>query len=253
MKHIFIALLLLSFVGCTKESSHSPSNSSDSGVGGSMASLTIIDNTLYTINGGKIESYDISNPHDMQHISSTNTNYELETLFPYADSLLFVGSQSAMLVYQHTGNTPQFLSQVSHIAACDPVVFDGSYAYVTLNSSSTFCWRGANELQIINLKNIYSPKLEKTYPLSSPKGLGVDDDLLFVCDANSLIVYDKTNPLQLVRIATFDALQAYDVIPYKNNLIVSAAKGVQQYKYDAAKKTITQLSTIAIKPKSKLK
>jgi hypothetical protein len=82
--------------------------------------------------------------------------------------------------------------------------------------------------------------------MESPKGLGVDGDFLFVCDNNNLLVYSKKNILDLELKKTFPISQAYDVIPYYGNLIVTSKAGILQYSYDTTTLQITHLSSILI-------
>ena len=83
----------------------------------------------------------------------------METIFPLGDKL-FLGTSTGMYIYGiSTAGTPRQISFYEHVIACDPVVSDGEYAYVTLNASREECWRSVNELQIIDLQNIERPQL----------------------------------------------------------------------------------------------
>jgi len=216
-----------------------------SGKGGSMARFTISDNKLYVLRQGDVIVYDISNPNEIVQKNQMYLNWGMETIFPY-DSLLFFGSQMGMFVYKKNGFDLEYITQYQHITSCDPVVFDGRYAYVTLNDDMWMCNRGVNELHVIDMQQLTNPKLEKTYPMQSPKGLGVDGDLLFVCDNNHLRVFDKSAPTSLQLLASFDQLQAYDVIPYNDYLILTSMSGVSQYSYNKQTKTIQLASSILI-------
>ncbi|HOS84808.1 MAG TPA: hypothetical protein PK199_07825 [Bacteroidales bacterium] len=215
------------------------------GKGGSMARFTISDSILYVLRDGDVIVYDIANPNEIVEKTRESINWGMETIFPY-DSLLFFGSQSGMYVYKKEGYNLEYITDYQHITSCDPVVFDGRYAYVTLNDDMWMCNRGVNELHVIDMQTITNPKLEKTYTMESPKGLGVDGDLLFVCDNNTLRVYDKTNVNSLELLANFDEMEAYDVIPYNNYLILTGMNGISQYSYNKQSKTIQLASTILV-------
>lgn len=223
----------------------SPVDPGISGKGGSMARFTISDTVLYVLREGDVVVYDISNPNEIVEKKIQSLSWGMETIFPY-DSLLFFGSQSGMFVYEKNGYDLEQVAEYQHITSCDPVVFDGTYAYVTLNDDMWVCNRGVNEMHVIDMSQITNPKLEKTYSMQSPKGLGLDGDLLFVCDDNSLKVYDKSNPTNLQLIKIFDEMKAYDVIPYNNHLILTGMNGISQYAYNTQTKTIQLVSTIAV-------
>ena len=84
--------------------------------------------------------------------------------------------------------------------SCDPVIADEKYAYVTLRTGTT-CNGVNNRLEILDIANINSPSLVKTYEMTNPHGLSKDGNLLFVCDgANGLKVYNASdvNNLKLI-------------------------------------------------------
>ena len=76
--------------------------------------------------------------------------------------------------------SPQKLSVYQHVYSCDPVVVEGDFAYVTLNSLNTWCGRFSNQLDIIDISDLSDPKLIKQYAMESPLGLGIYGNLLFV-------------------------------------------------------------------------
>jgi hypothetical protein len=147
-----------------------------------------------------------------------------------------------MVIYDiSTPNNPVFLSDFSHVFSCDPVVVEGNYAYVTLSTSNR-CNRGTNELQIINIADLKHPVLMEIYPMSNPTGLGIDNELLFICD-NGLKVYDASNISDLKLLQTFD-IQANDVIPYNGLLFVIGNDGFYQYNYSNG--TLSLLSKMEV-------
>lgn len=217
-----------------------------SGKGGSMARFTIADSALYVVTNNHLQTYSIANSQEPVLINDEYIAWDLETIFRY-DTLLFIGSQSAMYVYDIRNQFEvQFISSYWHATACDPVVFDGTYAYVTLNSENITCGRFTNELQIIDMKDITNPVLRQTREMDSPKGLGVDGDLLFVCDGNKVKIYSKTNPLSMTLEKEYTMHNAYDVIPYNGLLIATAKSGIYQYSYNTNTFEITELSQILI-------
>jgi hypothetical protein len=130
-----------------------------------------------------------------------------------------------------TPASPVKQSEFVHARACDPVIADDNYAYITLKSG-TNCGPTADELQIVDVQNIQSPSLVKTYPLTGPKGLSKDNNLLFICDGTAgLRVYDASNVLNLQLRKTVIDMEAYDVITWNNRAMVVAKDGLYQYDY----------------------
>jgi hypothetical protein len=226
-KYIFIVLSLVFIqISCSKDSAMEAD--SPSGQGGSLARFTISNGHLYTVDNQTLRVFDITDEKNPIFIKNLNIGWGIETIFPRGNTL-FIGSQTGMVIYDiSTPNNPIYYSFFSHIYSCDPVVVEGDYAYVTLSVSSS-CSRGVNELQVINISNLQSPQLVATYPMINPKGLGIDNGKLFVCDAG-LKVYDASNPTDLKLLQTFD-VQANDVIPYDGLLLLIGDNGFYQYDY----------------------
>ena len=120
---------------------------------------------------------------------------------------------------------------VAHFTACDPVVADDNYAFVTLRAG-TSCQGTNNQLDVINVQNVMSPWLVKTYGLTNPHGLAKDGDLLFICDGtDGLKVYNTSNVFSLQLIDRVKNIETYDVIAWNNKLLVVAKGGLYQYDY----------------------
>lgn len=244
--YIGFVVLLSFYYACGAGDISSPSSSGGSDVGksGSLARFTINNDKLYTLSGQYLKSYQIS-PNGNLTLSSNTVvlNDAIETIFSRGNAL-FVGTSSGMFIYEiNTNDEPRYKTFYNHVYSCDPVVADDKYAYLTLNNSTTWsCRRGVNSLEIINVENLTSPTLEATYSMTSPKGLGIDSNLLFVCD-DFLKVYDKTKVDSLKLIFTSD-VRGNDVIPFDNKLILTSDAGFYQYQY--SNNSLTLLSTILI-------
>ncbi len=222
-------------------------SSSVTGIAGSMAKFMIKDNVLYTLNNWYLKYYNISSSTEIKKIDSLNVNVMSETLFLLKNNL-FLGSTTGMLIFDvSNSNRPIRLSTYQHFTSCDPVVAEGDYAYVTLRSG-TQCSRGLNQLDVINISDLTKPTLLKSYPMSNPQGLGIDNGLLFICDAvDGLKIYDAKNPLSITDnlLAQFRNIKAFDVIPFNQVLMIIGEEGLYQYSY-ADVKNIKLLSTLKI-------
>lgn len=230
MKNTFYLLffVLSLTISCSKDSGVQ-ADSSQTGVGGSTARFAVAGDYLYTVNASTLEIFDVSNPDLPNKVNSQEVGFGIETIFPYEDHL-FIGAQTGMYIYDIKNPAkPVKLSLYEHIYTCDPVVVDGDYAYVTLHSADSWCGRWADELHIIDISNLNSPKLLTTYTMENPLGLGVDGNTLFVCD-EGLKVYDITDKTNIVLKQHF-SISANDVIPYKDLLLVIGDNGLYQYDY----------------------
>lgn len=209
------------------------SESSDSGTGqgGSLARFKIVDQYLYAVDSHNINVFDISNLDSPQDLEDVYAGFDIETIFNQGN-YLFLGSMRGMYIYDITSPaTPTLVSEFEHGTACDPVVVDGDYAYVTLRGGN---WCGATEsgLFIVDLTNIESPVLAESYPLDGPYGLGIKDEKLFVCDgASGLKVYDKTDIHDLQELNHFEDIVTFDVIPLESHLIMVGDGVLYQYEY----------------------
>ena len=204
------------------------------GVAGSMARFIIFSDYLYTINAEDIKVFNISNTPEPQEGASVETARIIETLFVYNDNL-FVGSTTGMLIYS-LGNpaNPTYLSMLDHFRSCDPVVVEGDYAYVTLRAGSGCGSSNSNQLDVVNIANITSPYLVKSYSMTGPYGLGIDNDVLFICDGDDgLKVFDATDKTRISNnmIKHFPAINAFDIIPYNNLAMMIGSDGLYQYNY----------------------
>lgn len=204
------------------------------GVGGSMARFILYDNYLYALDDIKLKLIDISTPEEPVFNSDIYIGWEMETVFIYDDHL-FMGAKNGMYIYDLANPaSPEQISYFRHFTSCDPVVVDGDYAYVTLNSANALCGRAINELQIISIVDLSNPTLLRTLPMNSPKGLGIDNETLFICDGDAgLKVYNVSDPYSLgaIFITSFEDINTFDVIPVNDILFMIGSDGLFQYDY----------------------
>ena len=222
--------------------------SAGAGTAGSMARFMLNDHYLYLIaHPWMMKTVDIANAEKMSIVDSIDVSRNMETLFLLGEKL-FVGTTTGMLIYDVSDATkPGLISHYDHITACDPVVADENYAYVTLRSG-TRCANGRNLLEVIDISSIKNPYLVKSYPMYNPHGLGIDGDLLFICDGTAgLKIYDKSDPLEIInrKIAHYPDFNTYDVIPMNGTLMLVGEKGIYQYDYSDPQ-NIVELSRIQI-------
>jgi hypothetical protein len=202
------------------------------GQGGSLARFKIVNDFLYAVDSHSINIFnitDLANPQDLEDVYA---GFDIETIFN-RDNHLFLGSMRGMYIYDISSPAnPTFVSEFQHGTACDPVVVDGDYAFVTLRGGNN-CGATESGLFIVDISNITNPSLTSSYPMEEPYGLGVKNEKLFVCDGSAgLKVYDKTNVEDLVELQHFEDIVTFDVIPLENNLLMVGDGVLYQYEYE---------------------
>lgn len=212
--------------------------SSVTGVSGSMARFTIVNNYLYTAGKTSLTAVNISAPGNPAIENTQSLGWNIETIYPLKDKL-FIGSQTGMYIF-NIGNpsTPSFLSNFAHACFNDPVIADDTYAYITLRARTDVsgCWGAPalqhNELDIVDISDLMHPVLKKVYDMSEPKGLCKDGDYLFICDGKAgLKVYNVSTVSNIQLVKQFTGINAFDVIAQSGNAIVVADNGIYQYDY----------------------
>lgn len=212
-------------------SSASPKANSPFGMGGSMARFTIVSNSLYTVSDVNLNVYSIAVPEHPVAGNKLSLGWGIETIYPFKDKL-FIGSSSGMFIYDITSQgSPAKIGQFNHLTACDPVIADEKYAFVTL-SSGVRCSQGSNQLDVLDISTLTAPSLVKTYPMTNPHGLSKDGNSLFICDGtDGLKIYDAVDVKNLKLTNHIKGFESYDVIAFNKLAIVVTKNGLLQYDY----------------------
>nr|WP_298997363.1 hypothetical protein [uncultured Allomuricauda sp.] len=207
------------------------SNGGQTGQGGSLARFKIVGEYLYAVDSHTINVFDISDLENPQDLEDVYAGFDIETIFNRGEHL-FLGSMRGMYIYDISSPaTPTFVSEFQHGTACDPVVVDGDYAYVTLRGGNG-CGAIESGLFIVDISDIEKPELTISYPMEEPYGLGIRDEKLFICDGSAgLKVYDKTDVEGLSLLNHFKDIVTFDVIPLENHLIMVGDEILYQYEY----------------------
>jgi hypothetical protein len=224
-------------------------SSSTNGTGGSMARFTIVNDYLYTVGIANLNVLSIADPRQPVILGREMVGMNIETIFPFKNKL-FIGSATGMFIYSIDNPAkPLRESAFQHVRACDPVIADDNYAYVTLRTG-TGCGGTSNLLHILDVSAITDPRIVKTYPLVNPHGLAKDGDLLFVCDGtDGLKLYDARDVNNLKLLHHVKDIETYDVIAFNKTLLVVSKNGLSQFDYSDGK-SMKLLSTLVINKKS---
>ena len=220
-------------------------NSNSTGVNGSMSRFSIYNNYLYSVVNNYLNIFDLSNVIPKKAGADFYIGRNVETIFSYKDNM-FMGTPTGMLIYSVKDPVkPSFQSSLSHVYGCDPVVVENDLAYVTVHSGN-LCGQTSNELFIVNVSDVKNPKQIVSYTMTNPKGLGIDNGRLFLCD-DGLKVFNVTDPQKIMsnQLVHYSGMDGYDVIPQNNILMMIASDGLYQYDYSDIT-NIKQISKIPI-------
>ncbi len=232
-----------------QQSMQSPAEATGvTGKGGSMARFAVVNDYLYIAKHDKLTPFEVKNPaKPVKKLSIGYVNNDVETLFPYGDHLFF-GASSGVYVYNFKSNpeTPRYVSTMRHIEGCDPVVVQDNFAFSTVrNGSVCRSNNGLNRLFVFDISTITSPRNVLSQEQESPFGLGIKDNLLFVCNGTKgLFVYDWNPGTRRVSFRnSYPDIHAFDVIVDNNTLIVTADNGLFQFDFSDPN-NIKYLSTL---------
>lgn len=204
------------------------------GVGGSMARFGLYDDYLYAVDNSICYMFDVRTPASPVSAGKQSVGWNVETMFLY-DKHMFLGTMSGMIVLSlEVPLVPKYVSNFWHATACDPVVVADGYAYVTLKGG-TVCGSNINRLDVIKLAADYKNNvMVGSFNMHGPLGLGIDGDILFVCDGDAGLklfsVEDKTR-VTSNQIAIFPNIKTYDVIPVNGYLFMIGKDGFYLYDY----------------------
>ncbi|MEM9835627.1 MAG: hypothetical protein AAF828_03955 [Bacteroidota bacterium] len=250
MRSFFTLLFLFLLVACADSDNAAPSNEGGgTGVGGSLARFTVVGNFLYTLESNKLSWFRLAN-NQMQFVGEEELFGFQETIFPLGNTL-FLGADDGMTIFQiDSVGTPIFQSTVSHLRACDPVVANEEYAYVTLRQTQCngfFANNGVVDvLNIYSVNNIQSPNILASYEMLQPRGLGLAGNILFVCEGSEgLRTLDVTNPVDVQFLAFNRDIHANDVIVLEDVLIVIGPDNITQFDYSDPT-NLVELSSITL-------
>lgn len=221
---------------------------SGTGFGGSMARFGIKEKVLYIVDQNTLKVFDITNKTNPVKMGDFYPGWNIETMFLSGNNM-FLGTTTGMVIFDISNPlVPTSRVFFNHARSCDPVVVDDTLAYITLRTGTT-CGGNVNCLDVVNVKNISKPSLVSTFPMINPHGLGKKGNLLFICDGNAgLKIFDATDPKTIGNkmIYSYPNINAFDVIPIGNLLVMIGDNGLYQYSYSNIQ-NITLLSKIEVK------
>ncbi len=211
------------------DASSAGGSGSSSGRGGSMARFAVVDDYLYCVDYNQLYVFEIEDPAKPRFVNRVQIGWGVETLFPYS-TYLFIGGESGMFIYSRSDpRNPKYVSMFQHARSCDPVVVEGSFAYVTLRGG-TRCGTVVSALHVVGIADLFNPKIIASYPLPQPMGLDVRSKIAYVCDDSAgVVVLDATDPVRIHEVARITDKPGYDTILQNDMLIVVSEGAVSFY------------------------
>lgn len=236
---LFVSALVYS---CGVENGLTSAESAGSGVqSGSFANMLTVGQFLYIVSDESLITMDIAQADQPKEIDRQELTFGIESLF-HRSGVLFVGSVESMRIFQiNEQGIPEFRSETPYtmfenIVPCDPIVANDTLAIASLSSLETpdaFCGRALiNELRFFDITDIENPILFNSIPMDEPKGIGLDDNLLFICEANDgFKVYDIQDGLAPEMLYHFPNIRTFDVIPTGNLALVVGPEDLFEFDY----------------------
>lgn len=218
------------------------------GIAGSMARFSIVNCFLYVLEEWEMQVFNIEDKSNPNHVNTVEIGWGIETLFPYGDHL-FIGSESGMFIYDNSNpSNPTFVSSFEHARACDPVFIKDNHAFVTLRDGTT-CQGFINQMDVVNISDLFNPYLVESYPMDHPHGLSIKGNDLYLCEgAHGLKSFNIENVTSIDQQDHVKNLDAYDVIalPNKDVLMVIGKDGL--YQFDSSNpERLVELSVISVR------
>lgn len=243
-----------SFGRVAAESNASPNNStsaaaSSSGVAGSLARFGISSGYLYAIDQSNLKIFDIAVADRPKMANDVYVGWGIETLFPYKE-YLFIGANDGMYIFNNTTPTkPWHVSKFEHARACDPVFVDENTAYVTLRDG-TECQDFGNQLDVVDISDLFGPKLLASYDLHHPFGLSKAGNFLYICeDDQGLKVFDASEWSKIGErlVEQVKGFTTYDVIILESQNLAMVVGKDGFYQFDIQNpKDLKQISHIPV-------
>lgn len=231
----FSLAILFMLLGCSDDSNFDMGGGEGtSGIGGSTARFVIAGDYLYVVDDTQMKLIDITSPRDPEHLSNIELGRGIETIFSYKDNL-FIGGQSGMQIYDITEkDNPRFLSEFVHQTACDPVIANDDYAYVTIregvNCNTTV---QVNRLITVDIRDLTNPVEVDVDEMINPRGLTFFDGDLYVGEGNhGLKKFDISNPANPELDTFYTQIAANDMIGLRHTMIITRDDGIFQMGYE---------------------
>lgn len=204
---------------------------SSNSVNGSMSRFTIYQDNLYAVLNNNMHIFDLTADTPVKAAEDIYVGWDVETIFSYKTNM-FLGTPRGLIIFSvEDPLQPTYVSSIQHVFGCDPVVVEDDIAWVTIRSG-TNCGQNSDELIVIDVQDVKHPRQLVSYSMKNPKGLGIDNGKLFLCD-DGLQILRSDEPMTIManKLAHYEGMDGFDVIAYNGILMMIADNGLYQYDY----------------------
>ncbi len=215
---------------------------------GTLNKITVNNNYVYVVGDSKLYTF-YDAPNQMNLVNETDISLGLETIYPEGNNL-YLGTQTSMIVVDASNpSSPEYTSEYEHPTSCDPVLPNGNVAYLTLRTADfSGCNGDENTVEVLDISDVNNPEPLNSYTVSSPYGMNIINNYLFVGEGNNgLTIFDISNPQFLAFQTTLSNVTVYDIMPHPTDpsiILTTGDNGLVQYNIDYATLTLTELSSI---------
>ena len=255
MKNILLLLTLICLWSCADEvGTRSNDSSGSETLSGSYANILAVGDFLYAVSEDELITFNIETKDNPIEIDRKMLDFGVESLF-HRSGVLFVGSRQSMYIYLvNDQGIPDLRSETPYVSfegitPCDPIVANDKIAIASLSSleDGGGCdVRILNELRFFDITDIENPIHFQTIEMIQPKGLGLDGNILFACEATEGLkifdIADEQNPELLYH---FEGFETFDVIPTGEILLVVGPDQLYEFDYSDIS-DVKLLSTIEL-------
>ena len=221
-RNAFVDDIFLTNVDLAVETSAGNSSVPQGGIGGSMARFTVAQGHLYIADQVGMTVLDLSDKAQPEVLNKVDLGWGIETIIPYEDKL-FIGANNGMhIIDAQDPANPRHVSTFEHARACDPVYVSNDIAFVTLRDG-TECEGFFNQMDVIDVEDLFSPRLIKSYEMHNPHGLSISENNLYLCEGSEgLKAYDISNIEEIDKnlLDHEKGFHAYDVISLQSDLLL---------------------------------
>ncbi len=196
--------------------------------GNSSAMITYEDH-IYTVDHDYLRVLSIEDNNHLKEVFKVYVGTGIETVFAYED-YLYLGARTSIYIYDVKIKKQPVLSGTNrHFVAEDPVIVSGNRAYVTLKTG-TENNNPAGFLEVVDVTNKTDPNTIARVSQKFPNGLGISEDVLYVCNAKFGIDVFELNITEHVKFyKNVPTDPVYDCIITNNVLIGQTKKGLVYY------------------------
>lgn len=243
MKNIFQFIVIATFcilAACSFENGELEAIANEGGKSGSITKFTIHKGYMYALNPNEVQTYSLENPNEPALVHTVETNYGLETIIVY-DNTVYVGSRTSLYIldisipYQPTILSEANRADLGFFSGCDPVVVKDNYAYSTIKVIDNICgtFNAQSLLLVYDVSNKSEPKIVGEFFLDEPNGLAYIGNHLVVCDEGSdeLLIFDISDPKNVEPLTDYSIsiTDPIDLIIHDSNMIVSTKTSFHIY------------------------